>query len=177
MTTYVIADLHFGDAGLVGGGRSTARSAARAFPDSDTMDAEMIRRWNDLVGHRDVVFVLGDIGKGDDARKVALLNGVKHLVAGNGDDLLGLASMGLFATISVVRWLSGCILTHIPVHPSQIGRGAINVHGHLHGRTLADPRYVCASVEQTDYRPVALERITNTGYSSIAGAPSQPSFL
>jgi calcineurin-like phosphoesterase family protein len=55
--------------------------------------------------------------------------------------------------------LPGILLTHIPVHPSQLRRGVLNVHGHLHARTINDPRYVCVSLEQTGFRPVRLDQL------------------
>ena len=48
------------------------------------------------------------------------------------------------------------LMTHISVHPSQLDRRTVNVHGHLHARPLDDARYLCVSVEQTGFRPVAI---------------------
>jgi calcineurin-like phosphoesterase family protein len=120
------------------------------------MDAEIVRRWNECVTERDLVYVLGDIGRGAKMRSVSLLAGRKRLIAGNGDNVAEIAGLGLFESIAVAKWLPGILLTHIPVHPSQLGRGVVNVHGHLHARTVDDPRYLCVSVEQIDFRPVPL---------------------
>jgi calcineurin-like phosphoesterase family protein len=121
------------------------------------MGAEIVRRWNQTVREDDVIYVLGDIGRRDHFRTVHRLHGKKHLVAGNGDDIARIVNSGLFATISVVKSLPGVILTHIPVHPSQLRGRMINVHGHLHSQTVGDPRYRCVSVEQTQFAPVRLE--------------------
>jgi calcineurin-like phosphoesterase family protein len=122
------------------------------------MDAEIIRRWNQSVTESDLVYVLGDVGRGANARSVRLLAGRKRLVVGNGDDPALIASLGVFESVSVAKWLPGLLLTHIPVHPSQLGR-RINVHGHLHARRIDDPRYVCVSVEQTGFAPLPLDQI------------------
>lgn len=151
-TRWVIADLHFGDARLCG-------SDARPFSSATEMDAELARRWNEAVAPADTVFVLGDLGRRFDMDAVRGLNGRKHLVAGNGDDLTTMTRAGVFETITVARWERGFLLTHIPVHPSQLRGWTINVHGHLHGAVVDDPRYRCVSVEQTDYRPVRLESL------------------
>jgi calcineurin-like phosphoesterase family protein len=125
------------------------------------MDAEIVRRWNQSVTERDLVYVLGDVGRGANVRSVGLLAGRKHLVAGNGDDVVAIAALGLFESISISKMLPGFLLTHVPVHPSQLGRGAVNVHGHLHARSVGDPRYVCVSLEQTSFRPVPLEKVVD----------------
>lgn len=156
MTIFVVADLHFGDQGVCTRYRRPDGSPLRPFASAAEMDAQIIRRWNRCVTERDLVYVLGDIGRGANARSVALLAGRKHLIAGNLDDVDRLNRMGLFEKISVAKWLPGFLLTHIPVHPSQLGRGTMNVHGHLHAQAISDARYICVSVEQTKYSPVAL---------------------
>ena len=52
-----------------------------------------------------------------------------------------------------------CVLTHIPVHPSQFPRFRLNIHGHLHLKVIADTRYINVSCEQVNYTPVLLKNI------------------
>lgn len=146
---WVIADLHFGDASLCAPGK-------RPFPAAPAMDEELVRRWNETVPPGDTVYVLGDVGRGHNAGTVRRLHGIKHLVAGNGDDIVALARSGLFETISVARWLPGALLTHIPVHQSQLKARTVNVHGHTHGRSLGLHSHICVSAEQVSYSPVRL---------------------
>lgn len=55
------------------------------------------------------------------------------------------------------REVNGVLLTHYPVHPSQVeGRYRGNIHGHLHSKQLPDPIYQCVSAEHTGYKPVLL---------------------
>lgn len=150
---YVIADLHFGD-------EATCAPGRRPFGDVTQMCSEIVRRWNSTVRMEDTVYVLGDIGKRNYVRTILHLNGTKHLVAGNGDDVVRIAACDLFASISVAKSLPGVLLTHIPVHPCQLRGRTINVHGHLHAAQVGDPRYVCVSVEQTNYTPVPLARMS-----------------
>lgn len=152
MTTYVIADLHLGDA------TTHARRRDR-FASLSAMEREILTRWNAIVTARDSVYMLGDIGKRQGLELVSNLRGIKHLIAGNADDLAAVHQSGLFASVNVARWVPGFLLTHIPVHPSQLRNGTVNVHGHLHTMSLDDPRYACASVEQTDYAPVPLAHL------------------
>jgi calcineurin-like phosphoesterase family protein len=58
------------------------------------------------------------------------------------------------------------ILTHVPVHPDSLGhwkekkvRWKGNIHGHLHTERIDDPRYLCVSVEQTEYEPIHLDQV------------------
>lgn len=152
MTTFVIADLHLGDV------TTHARRRDR-FASLSAMEREIITRWNAIVTARDTVYLLGDIGKRHGLELVRHLRGTKHLIAGNADDLDAVQRAGLFASVNVARWLPGFLLTHIPVHPSQLRNGTVNVHGHLHTMTLEDPRYACVSVEQTDYAPIQLAHL------------------
>lgn len=48
------------------------------------------------------------------------------------------------------------ILSHIPIHPESVGRFGTNIHGHLHYQKVDDPRYVCVSLEHTDYFPIEI---------------------
>jgi len=159
MRTFVVADLHFGDEAACTRYRRPDGSPLRPFKSAAEMDEEIILRWNQSVTERDLVYVLGDVGRGRHARSVRLLAGRKHLIAGNGDDVAAISRTGLFESIAIAKWLPGALLSHIPVHPSQLRRGMINVHGHLHARSVNDSRFVCVSLEQTDFRPVLLSSL------------------
>jgi calcineurin-like phosphoesterase family protein len=78
--------------------------------------------------------------------------------------------------------MNGLILSHIPVHETQLRRFGTNIHGHLHsGRIMKtvrnpkftgawmdsapdtieviDPRYHCVCVEQTDFKPISFDDV------------------
>ena len=60
----------------------------RGFASPEEHDEAVVERWNAVVRPGDLVWHLGDVGLGNEARVLALaarLNGVKHLVAGNHD--------------------------------------------------------------------------------------------
>lgn len=78
---FFTADLHLGHNNII-------RYSGRPFRDVEEMDAALIRAWNDVVGHGDHVFVLGDFALGRRKETVPLvrqLAGTKHLIAGNHD--------------------------------------------------------------------------------------------
>ena len=54
-------------------------------------------------------------------------------------------------------WL---ILCHYPLRTwNRMGRGAIDLHGHSHGRLAPLPRQVDVGVDLWDFRPITLEEI------------------
>jgi calcineurin-like phosphoesterase family protein len=147
---FVIADLHLGDERVAKG---------RQFASASAMWAEIEGRWNAAVCPGDQVYVLGDVATGDQLHTIAALHGEKHLVAGNADDLRAILLRRTFKSVSIARWLSGVLLTHIPVHPSQLRAGTINVHGHLHRASIPDAMYRCVSADQTGFAPVLLRTL------------------
>ena len=50
----------------------------------------------------------------------------------------------------------GFLLSPLPVHPSQIGPGEINLHGRAPRAVLADPHRLCVSLDQCGFQPVRL---------------------
>jgi calcineurin-like phosphoesterase family protein len=129
------------------------------------MDAELIRRWNEVVGPADEVWHLGDFAlTAKRAGEVlAELNGVKHLVTGNNDrdpsSDQGWASVAAYAEIE----RDGCflVLCHYPFRTwNRQYKGALNLHGHSHGR-MKDPlkRQYDVGVDVRGYRPVTVAEL------------------
>lgn len=78
---YVTSDTHFGHARI-------SELAGRPFLDVPSMDAELVRRWNEVVPARAVVLHLGDLALGPIGESLALtaqLHGRRLLVPGNHD--------------------------------------------------------------------------------------------
>ena len=67
---FLIADTHFGDENI-------RLYEERPFPDTDTMDRELIRRWNSVVDDHDLVYHLGDFCSGGQERCRELLSQLK----------------------------------------------------------------------------------------------------
>lgn len=78
---FVTSDTHFSHARI-------SELAGRPFSTVDEMDAELIRRWNDLVTPEDVVLHLGDVALGPIEESIQLtsrLHGRRFLIPGNHD--------------------------------------------------------------------------------------------
>ena len=163
--TFLISDTHFGHAGVCKFLRADG-DKLRPWEDPAEMDEAMIAAWNAVVRPGDKVYHLGDVAIGrKHIATISRCNGTKVLIKGN-HDLFHLRDYAPhFKDIRASHVLAGMLLTHIPVHPGSLARWGLNVHGHLHSNRVLledgtpDPRYVCVSVEQTGFAPVALDAV------------------
>lgn len=171
MTIFFTSDTHFGHGGALGLYR-------RPFPSVAVMDASLIERWNATVGPSDEVWHLGDFAVNQSAARVTelleRLNGHKHLVAGNNDgpavvSAPGWASVENYTELHVDQRL--LVLCHYAFRTwRDMGRGAINLHGHSHGRLSSLPRQFDVGVDVWDFRPVTLDIICAPGRSRAVGS-------
>jgi calcineurin-like phosphoesterase family protein len=160
MAVWFTADHHFGH----GGARGLFR---RPFGTLAEMDQALVERWNEVVGAGDVVWHLGDFALRQPAARVAellaSLAGTKHLIRGNNDgpatiEQQGWASVGHYAELEEDG--TPLVLCHYPLRSwHRMGRGALNLHGHSHGRLAPIPRQVDVGVDVFDFRPVTLAAI------------------
>ena len=152
---FLIGDTHFSHAKII-----QFESVARPFATIEEHDEALVERWNSVVKPKDTVWHLGDvlIGKGG-FKYLSRLNGLKRLVLGNHDHHATALYAEHFTRMMGAAELRGCVLTHIPVHPSQFPRYRANIHGHLHSKSLDDPRYVCVSAEHNNLTPISLDEV------------------
>ncbi len=160
MPIFFTSDTHFGDAPRI-------RVDHRPFKSIAEHDAALIERWNAAVGANDEIYHLGDFTAFEDPKRVdallAGLNGRKHLIIGNNDPPATLAakawaSVAYYAEIEVDGKL--LILCHYPFRTwHSMGRGAIDLHGHSHGRLKEETRQYDVGVDVFDFRPVTLATI------------------
>jgi len=158
MTLFFTADTHFGD-------HRTINIWRRPFATTAEMDALIIERWNANVGPQDQVWHLGDVSRraSDVPDLLSRLNGIKHLVRGNNDPedtatASGWASVQDYAELEVDgRKLELC---HYPFRSwNGQSRGAINLHGHSHGRLKPIPRQYDVGVDVHEFAPVTLTQL------------------
>jgi calcineurin-like phosphoesterase family protein len=197
---FVISDTHFGHTNSWEKFKLEDGSPLRPFTSTEEMDETMIERWNAKVQPHDTVYHLGDVVINKKyLHLVERLNGRKILIRGNhdifGDEQYYLAG---FEQIHGVRvFVDKFILSHIPLHPDCVTeRFKVNVHGHLHANEIKmpwgvnadrneiiyadfpDPRYLCVSVEHTNYEPLHFDEVQaridkrweETGYTGPAKA-------
>jgi calcineurin-like phosphoesterase family protein len=157
---FFTSDTHFGHAGALTFYR-------RPFASVAAMDAGMVQRWNEVVQHEDQVWHLGDFAVGPSEGRIHdLLNqlhGQKHLVAGNNDSAATMASQGWSSVQTYVEMrIDGkpLVLCHYPFRTwHDMSKGALNLHGHSHGRLKPMPRQIDVGVDVWDFRPHTLEQM------------------
>ena len=158
MTIFFTADTHFGD-------HRTLNIHRRPFASAAAMDDALIARWNAIVGADDVVWHLGDFARRgrDAAALLDRLAGIKHLLRGNNDDDDTAAAPG-WASVGDYREIEAdgrrLVLCHYPLRSwNGQGRGAIDLHGHSHGRLKPMLRQFDVGVDARDFRPVRLDEL------------------
>lgn len=166
--TWVIADPHFGHQGVCNFKQADGVTPLRPWDRAAEMDGALIENWNSLVDDQDRVYVLGDVAMTKKALwPLKVLKGRKVLVKGNHDIEKMSVYQQYFDDIRACVVKKGFIMTHIPIHPASLSRWKLNVHGHLHSNVVLqedgkpDPRYMCVSVEHTDFKPLDLQVILN----------------
>lgn len=146
-------------------------------------DEFLVDNWNSVIGKRDIVYLLGDLGKdkhGYVTHGIApRLKGQIIVIGGNHDNA---EILHVFATDNKVNGvlilsIAGyrCVLTHIPIHPQEM-YWDYNIHGHLHGNTVKegainkemgkigidDKRYINVCCEHMNYTPQPLDEVVLT---------------
>lgn len=177
---FVISDTHFGHTNSWEKFKLADGSPLRPFTSTEEMDETMIERWNAKVKPQDTVYHLGDVVINQKSlHLISRLNGRKILVRGNHDIFKDkqYAEVGFEQIHGVRVFVDKFIMSHIPMHPDCVtDRFRVNVHGHLHANeimrtrtklihgweisvTEPDPRYLCVSVENTDYEPLHFDEV------------------
>lgn len=173
--TFLIGDTHWSHHGVTKFLREDG-SKLRPWDTIEEMDEAMIKNWNSVVRPQDKVYHLGDVVINRRAfPTLARLNGDKVLIKGNHDIFKLNEYTPYFRDIRGFGTLDGFALTHVPIHPDSLSRWKGNWHGHLHanrvmcidpdtpytesGKRVAvvDRRYLCLSVEHTNFTPISLE--------------------
>lgn len=198
---FVISDTHFGHTNSWEKFKLADGSPLRPFSSTEEMDETMIERWNAKVSPQDTVYHLGDVVINKKSLPlIKRLNGRKILVRGNHDIFNDndYRNVGFEQLLGVRVFVDKFILSHIPLHPDCVtGRFRVNVHGHLHANQVMqqydtgfgstfipdigirpDPRYLCVSVEHTNYEPLHFDEVEariqkrweDTGYAPTVKA-------
>lgn len=166
------SDLHLNHAKII-------EYAKRPFPDVETMNFEIVRRWNESVAREDDVYLIGDVGMGDKQQVVDLiyqLNGRIFLVPGNHD--VGLMNISRFRDrFAWIRSLTEIVLHWDPADKKTHQRitlchyamkvwnkshhGAWQLYGHSHGNLRDDPHanQLDVGVDCWDFYPASFQEI------------------
>ncbi|GGD38347.1 metallophosphoesterase family protein [Aureimonas glaciei] len=160
MTIFFTADHHFGHAGAI-------HQNGRPFANIIQMRETMIERWNEAVGADDTVYHLGDFafraGRVEVEDIFNRLKGRKHLITGNHDHSAPQMHLDWESVTQLSELKVGgvqVVMCHYPLHEwRNQRRGAIQLHGHVHGNTQGPAGSIDVGVDCWDFRPVSLPEI------------------
>lgn len=171
------ADHHFGHENII-------KFCDRPFTSIDEMDGVLIENWNYYIEPEDIVFHLGDLTLGDNAKKyLDQLNGTIYMLRlrwhhdkrWNNRDYYNLKYI---APLEVI-YLSGYSARKIPITLSHYPmaewdasyHGAWHLHGHSHGNHKPaghNPFIIDVGVDCWNYEPVMfceiIERMQDLGW-------------
>ena len=143
---WITSDLHFGHANILKFNPET-----RKYRDVEHMNVSMIQEWNLSVSEEDLVYILGDVAFCNANRATAImrqLRGRKILIVGNHDSKLVQHRQfaECFEEIHQYHTINHAgqriCMFHYPIHEwDQCHRGAVQFHGHVHGKTTGLERY------------------------------------
>jgi len=171
MTVLFTADTHFGHGGALGLYR-------RPFASVAAMDAALIERWNRVVSPTDDIYHLGDFAVRQKPERIEALlqalHGRKHLVTGNNDDVAALEARG-WCSVQPYLELDAdgvrLVLCHYALRTwRHMGKGALNLHGHSHGRLKPLARQYDVGVDVWNYQPISLTMLAARLSRRPAGA-------
>ena len=158
MAVFFTSDTHFGD-------HRTLNIHKRPFASATAMDEALIAAWNHRVGDGDEIWHLGDFARrlADAPALLGRLNGRKHLILGNNDHP-EIAALTDWVSVRHYHELDEdgrrLILCHYPFRSwNGQARGAINLHGHSHGKLKPMPRQFDVGVDARGFRPVTLAEL------------------
>lgn len=155
----------------------------RGFQDSFYHDEHLIEQWNKVVNKKDLTYILGDVTMetAEHYYKLDRLKGRKVVVLGNHDKYRDIPELLKYVDgVAGMVDYKGCVLTHCPIHPSEISFCRLNIHAHIHHNNKLEelecsPRYgdegdkkektahkyKCVDAYLLDFKPKLLEELLN----------------
>lgn len=169
---FLTADLHLGHEKVCTTFLGHDGRPLRPFKNADEMDQALISNAQARMTKKDTLYIAGDVViDPKHLWKLHEIPGRKILIPGNHDKLPIARYAEWFDDVEVYKVFKTTgtydrfVVTHVPLHPDSVTRWGANVHGHLHSEYVRlpnrkpDPRYLCVSVEHTDFAPISLDEV------------------
>ena len=172
-TTWFSSDHHFWHKNVIKFTYPSGKDRTQ-FEDIVEHNEHLITQHNSVVQPNDKVYLLGDIAWNSKAIEcIKRMNGRKILVMGNHDKQKANSYLGCVDDLKGVVCISkgiNAVATHVPIHPCQLEhRFNCNIHGHMHGYCIDDPRYINVSMEQINFTPISLDDIITQHEKQMRG--------
>lgn len=158
---FVISDLHFNHLNII-------KYCNRPFETVEEMNEHMIKKWNETVKNKDIVYFLGDFCMGgiEEIKFFASqLNGRKRIILGNHDrspkNYFDAGFEDVYRYPIIID--NFYILSHSTMYLNET-MPYVNIHGHLHNTDevlMSDEKnmYYNVCVEKLDYTPLNFDKI------------------
>lgn len=158
---YVTSDWHFGHKGIT--------RFRTEFESLRHMEKYIMDKARERLAKNDILIMIGDIAfTVESLQYLRRLKCRKILVRGNHDRLNVKEYLPIFEDVQGAMKYDHHWITHIPIHPTELYRGA-NVHGHCHRGGPYETqsgeewwRYYNAILEYNNYRVVPWEEVKQT---------------
>lgn len=174
--TYFISDTHFNHKNII-------KYCNRPFKDVDEMNKVLIENWNNTVTDYDTIFHLGDVALTNEREMkeiIPKLKGKKFLIRGNHDkkskEFFRSVGFGMMPENPLKLNKEKLILSHKPLADTEIPKGYVNIHGHIHNNPLhkinptinkaeypenlySEKLHINVSVDVIDFKPISLEEV------------------
>lgn len=112
----------------------------RGFASVEEHDASIIETLTAQCGKRTVLWVLGDVGMSlESLDMLASVPGRKRLVRGNHDNFQLSVYQKYFEDVHGFLRYKEMWLSHCPIHPQEMFRCKLNMHGHIHDKAQTKP--------------------------------------
>jgi calcineurin-like phosphoesterase family protein len=154
---FLTADTHFNHFNMI-----TKEDARSSFTSVEEMNEEMIAKWNQYIGRKDIVIHLGDLGFINQSRPgkelenvLSRLKGNKKLIPGNHDskEVLYSAKQAGFEILKPLEIIrvnrKELYLCHYPI---EVGGSSkrFSIHGHIHSNPSNQWNQINVGVEAPD---------------------------
>ena len=158
--TFCIGDNHFFHKNII-------KYENRPFDSVESMNEEMIKRWNSVVNNKSKVIIFGDwiFGSKKNIENIAKqLNGHKILILGNHDGYSPAYyySIGVEEVSNYPIVINNFIIcSHEPLYVND-NMPYINLYAHVHGNNMyktISENSACLSAERWNYTPVSLSKV------------------
>ncbi len=148
------------------------------FKTLEEHDQTILENLKMSVNKRDSLYLLGDVAFTEEMlMEIDEIKCVKKtLILGNHDTDQGIpfdVLVHVFNSIHALHSRRNVWFTHCPIHHQFLRGKKLVIHGHTHReivqnpenhfgytKMVADPRYINVCVEQTDYKPITFNQVT-----------------
>jgi calcineurin-like phosphoesterase family protein len=154
MNIFFTADNHFGHSGIL-------KHCQRPFFSIEEHDEKQIKNWNNIIGRRDLIYILGDFAWKNHNKYIGRLNGKKILIIGSHDKM----SQDCYKNFTEIHYLltrkideKYIVMCHYAMRSwPKSHYNSLHFYAHSHGRLIEQNLSCDVGVDIWDYKPVPWE--------------------